>query len=64
MLCFPMLISSLPSANPLLPEHKIGIFVLGMRWFFEIWRGDAHDLCFSAERAVLSSGTHAHPRAR
>ena len=27
MLCFPMLISSLPGANPLLPEHKIGIFV-------------------------------------
>ena len=27
MLCFPMLISSLPRANPLLPEHKIGIFV-------------------------------------
>ena len=28
MLCFPMLISSLPRANPLLPEHKIGVFVL------------------------------------
>ena len=27
MLCFPMLISSLPDANPLPPEHKIGIFV-------------------------------------
>ena len=27
MLCFPMLISSLPSANPLLPEHKIEVFV-------------------------------------
>ena len=27
MLCFPMLISSLPGANPLLFEHKIGIFV-------------------------------------
>ena len=27
MLCFPMLISSLPSANPLLLEHKYGIFV-------------------------------------
>ena len=27
MLCFPMLISSLPGANPLLPEHKIGVFV-------------------------------------
>ena len=27
MLCFPMLISSLPGANPRLPEHKIGIFV-------------------------------------
>ena len=27
MLCFPMLISSLPGANPLPPEHKIGIFV-------------------------------------
>ena len=30
MLCFPMLISSLPDANPLPPEHKIGIFVLGV----------------------------------
>ena len=28
MLCFPMLISSLPRANPLLLEHKIGVFVL------------------------------------
>ena len=28
MLCFPMLISSLPGANPSLPEHKIGVFVL------------------------------------
>ena len=27
MLCFPMLSSSLPSANPLLPEHKIEVFV-------------------------------------
>ena len=27
MLCFPMLISSLPSANLLLLEHKIGVFV-------------------------------------
>ena len=27
MLCFPMLISSLPGANPSLPEHKNGIFV-------------------------------------
>ena len=27
MLCFPMLISFLPSAKPLLPEHKIGFFV-------------------------------------
>ena len=27
MLCFPMLISSLPGANPPLPEHKIGVFV-------------------------------------
>ena len=27
MLCFPMLISSLPGANPLPPEHKIGVFV-------------------------------------
>ena len=27
MLCFPMLISSLPGANPLLPEHKIEVFV-------------------------------------
>ena len=27
MLCFPKLISSLPGANPPLPEHKIGIFV-------------------------------------
>ena len=28
MLCFPMLISSLPGANPPLPEHKIEVFVL------------------------------------
>ena len=28
MLCFPMLISSLPGANPRLPEHKIEVFVL------------------------------------
>ena len=28
MLCFPMLISSLPDANPLLPEYKIEVFVL------------------------------------
>ena len=28
MLCFPMLISSLPGANPLPPEHKIEVFVL------------------------------------
>ena len=27
MLCFPMLISSLPTANTRLPEHKIGVFV-------------------------------------
>ena len=27
MLCFPMLISSLPDANPLPPEHKIEVFV-------------------------------------
>ena len=27
MLCFPKLISSFPSANPLPPEHKIGVFV-------------------------------------
>ena len=27
MLCFPMLISSLPGANPLLPKHKIEVFV-------------------------------------
>ena len=27
MLCFPMLISSLPGANPRLPEHKIEVFV-------------------------------------
>ena len=27
MLCFPMLISSLPGANPPLPEHKIEVFV-------------------------------------
>ena len=27
MLCFPMLISSLPRANPLLLEHKIEVFV-------------------------------------
>ena len=28
MLCFPMLISSLPGANPPPPEHKNSIFVL------------------------------------
>ena len=28
MLCFPMLISSLPGANPYLFEHKIEVFVL------------------------------------
>ena len=28
MLCFPMLISSLPDANPLPHEHKIEVFVL------------------------------------
>ena len=27
MLCFPMIISSLPGANPLLLEHKIEVFV-------------------------------------
>ena len=27
MLCFPMLISSITGANPLPPEHKIGVFV-------------------------------------
>ena len=27
MLCFPKLISSLPGANPPLPEHKIEVFV-------------------------------------
>ena len=27
MLCFPMLISSLPGANPPLPEHEIEVFV-------------------------------------
>ena len=27
MLCFPMLISSLPDANSLPPEHKIEVFV-------------------------------------
>ena len=27
MLCFPMLISSLPGANPYLSEHKIEVFV-------------------------------------
>ena len=27
MLCFPMLISPLPGANPPLHEHKIGVFV-------------------------------------
>ena len=27
MLCFPMLISSLPGANPCLSEYKIGVFV-------------------------------------
>ena len=30
MLCFPKLISSLPGANPPLPEHKIEVFVLGL----------------------------------
>ena len=37
MLCFPMLISSLPGANPLPPEHKIGIFVLGRAFVFWEW---------------------------
>ena len=32
MLCFPMLISSLPSANLLLLEHKIGVFVRFWGW--------------------------------
>ena len=32
MLCFPKLISSLPGANPPLPEHKIGIFVRFWGW--------------------------------
>ena len=34
MLCFPMLISSLPGANPRLPEHKIGVFCSGARLSF------------------------------
>ena len=37
MLCFPMIISSLPGANPRLPEHKIGVFVLGRAFVF--WNG-------------------------
>ena len=37
MLCFPMLISSLPGANPRLPEHKIGVFVLGRAFVFWEW---------------------------
>ena len=37
MLCFPMLISSLPGANPRLPEHKIGVFVLGSAFVFWEW---------------------------
>ena len=32
MLCFPMLISPLPGANPPLPEHKIGVFVRFWGW--------------------------------
>ena len=32
MLCFPMLISSLPGANPPLPEHKIEVFVRFWGW--------------------------------
>ena len=37
MLCFPKLISSFPGANPLPPEHKIGIFVLGSAFVFGKW---------------------------
>ena len=37
MLCFPMLISSFPGANPRLPEHKIGVFVLGSAFVFWEW---------------------------
>ena len=46
MLCFPKLISSLPGANPPLPEHKIGIFV---RLFKETWPLEAEkraNFCF------------------
>ena len=34
---FPKLISSFPGANPLPPEHKIGIFVLGSAFVFGKW---------------------------
>ena len=37
MLCFPKLISSLPGANPLPPEHKIEVFVLGRAFVFWEW---------------------------
>ena len=37
MLSFPKLISSFPGANPLPPEHKIGIFVLVSAFVFGEW---------------------------
>ena len=37
MLCFPKLISSLPGANPLPPEHKNPDFVLGRAFVFWEW---------------------------
>ena len=49
MLCFPMLISPLPGANPPLPEHKIGIFVRfwGLEPLFsDISSTNSRFLCF------------------
>ena len=49
MLYFPMLISSLPGANPPLPEHKIGIFVRfwGLEPLFsDISSTNSRFLCF------------------
>ena len=49
MLCFPKLISSLPGANPPLPEHKIGIFVRfwGLEPLFsDISSTNSRFLCF------------------
>ena len=47
MLCFPKLISSLPGANPPLPEHKIGIFVRFWGWepHFRAFRAQNRGFC-------------------